>query len=80
MVTKPKKIMLEVIKKAKGKAIEEFRAMKTGEKLAFPIDEYNYSTIRAIPSSALVRERCDGWRWKTTLSVPDRAIIVTRVS
>ena len=72
-MTKKKKI-------ADGKAVDEFRQMKVGEVVLFPLERYSYAYIRDIPSGVLVKEMCEGCKWRTRIDRAAEAIEVTRVS
>lgn len=59
---------------------DEFRRMEIGEVVRFPMSQYNYNTIRATPSTTLVKERIEGMRWRTKINFDDRCIEVTRIA
>ncbi|MGN1245582.1 MAG: hypothetical protein ACI4UN_03020 [Muribaculaceae bacterium] len=65
---------------AEGTAVDEFRQMKVGEVVLFPIERYGYAYIRSIPSGVLVKETCGGCKWRTRLDRINKTIEVTRVS
>lgn len=65
---------------ADGTAVDEFRQMKVGEVVLFPVERYGYAYIRSIPAGVLVKETCDGCKWRTRLDRAAKAIEVTRVS
>ena len=60
---------------------EEFKSMKVGETVRFPLSKYKYSTIRATPSTSLVNERVEeGRSWKTKINYDDKCVDVTRTA
>ncbi|MDE6803395.1 MAG: hypothetical protein K2J29_02005 [Muribaculaceae bacterium] len=58
----------------------EMRDMKVGDTVRFPIDKYNYNSIRAMPGTSLVPDRMKGKKWKTKINYEDKCIDVIRVS
>ncbi len=59
---------------------EQFRNMKVGDVIQFPLSDYNPSTIRATPSSSLLKEMSEGWKWRTRANLPNKSIDVMRIS
>lgn len=60
---------------------EEFRQMKVGDVLLFPVEEYAYSTIRSAPNSSLVKESMiEGRRWTTVKDSDNKCITVLRIA
>lgn len=68
------------IKTAAGNMVDEFRAMLVGERRFFPLDKYNYNSIRALQSTSLVPERVKGAKWRTSLNLEMKGMVVTRIS
>ena len=66
-------------KTKRGEIADQFRKMKVGQTIFFPIDKYNPQTIRATPSSTLYKERAAGMKWITEFDVRGKRIAVTRV-
>ena len=60
--------------------VEEFKDMKVGDVVHFPIPDYNYNTIRATPSSSLAEEKCEGRSWSSRLDTKNKCVTVTRTS
>lgn len=59
----------------------EFRKLNVGEIVLFPIDSYNYQTIRSTPSSSLVPEVMnEGRQWKTKLDRANKSVAVLRIA
>ena len=67
------------VRTAIGGISAELRDMAVGETVIFPIEKYNYNSIRSTPST-LVEERAEGWRWTTRVDFDDKCIYVRRVS
>lgn len=60
---------------------EEFRSMKVGETVRFPLSKYKYSTIRATPSTSLVNERIEeGRNWRTQINKDEKCVDVVRIA
>lgn len=72
--------MEAVIRIATRGPVEEFRDMNVGDVVRFPLDKYNYNTLRVIPSTSLVSDRVDGKNWKTKINYLEKAVDVKRVS
>ena len=72
--------MEKTIRKATLSIPAELRKLEVGEEVAFPITDYNYNTIRQAPSNSLLKEKMDGWDWKTRKDFETKCIIVTRIS
>ena len=68
------------IRIATEKAVDEFRKMEVGDVVRFPIADYNYNSLRTLPSTSLVPERVEGRSWKTRLDIDNACVDVTRVS
>lgn len=60
--------------------VEELRNMKVGDIVQFPLEQYNNTSVRAAPSSALVLERANGKRWRTRVNYAEKCTDVIRVS
>lgn len=58
----------------------EMMNMEVGDVVRFPVDSYNYNSIRSTPSSALLHERMAGRQWKTKINYEEKGVDVTRVS
>ena len=72
---------METIKRIATRGpVEEYRDMNVGDVVRFPLDKYNYNTLRVLPSTSLVPDRVDGKSWKTRINYPEKAVDVTRVS
>lgn len=66
---------------AKLGVAEEFRRLKVGEIVLFPIDSYNYQTIRSTPATSMVPEAMnEGRQWKTRLDKANRSVAVIRIA
>ncbi len=59
---------------------EEMRNMEVGEVVQFPLEKYNYNSVRATPSTTLVPERASGKRWKTKVNYDDKCTEVKRLA
>lgn len=59
---------------------EELRDMNVGDVVQFSMIDYNYNTVRAAPSSALGRERCNGMMWRTRVNWAEKCVDVTRTA
>ncbi|MDE7464956.1 MAG: hypothetical protein K2M59_03645 [Muribaculaceae bacterium] len=60
---------------------DEFRGMKVGEIVLFPISSYNYQTIRSTPGTSMVPEVLnEGRQWKTRLDRENKSVAVLRIS
>lgn len=59
---------------------EEMRDMKVGQMVRFPLDLYNYNSVRATPSTSLVLDRVAGKKWKTKLNFDEKSTDVTRIA
>ncbi len=59
----------------------EFRNMKVGETVVFPLSKYKYCSVRSTPTTSLVNERItEGRNWVTKINPVDKCVEVTRVS
>lgn len=72
--------MKETIRIATKGIAEELRNMEIGNKVKFPIPEYNYNSLRTSVSTTLINERIAGWRWQTRMDLSNKCAIVTRIS
>lgn len=68
------------IKIATGEIAAEMRALAIGESVAFPLDKYKYNSVRASPSTTLVRDRLDGKRWSTRLDLENGCVVAKRTA
>lgn len=59
---------------------EEMRDMEVGDVVSFPLDKYNYNSVRATPSTTLVPERAKGAKWRTRVNYEDKCTEVTRTA
>lgn len=60
---------------------QEFRRLKVGEIVLFPISSYNYQTIRSTPGTTMVPEVLnEGRQWKTRIDKPNKSVAVIRVA
>ena len=60
---------------------EEFRRLKIGEIVLFPISSYNYQTIRSAPGTSMVPEVLnEGRQWKTRLDKANKSVAVLRIA
>lgn len=59
---------------------EEMRNMNVGDVVLFPLDRYNYNSVRATPSTSLVPDRAEGKRWKTSVNYEQKCTEVTRIA
>ncbi len=59
---------------------DEFRKMDIGDIVHFPLDKYNYNTIRSAPNTSLVQDRLQGKKWKTKINYDERCVEVCRLS
>lgn len=59
----------------------EFRKLNVGDIVLFPIDSYNYQTIRSTPASSMVPEVInEGRQWKTKLDRANKSVAVLRIA
>lgn len=59
---------------------EEMRDMAVGDVVSFPLDKYNYNSVRATPSTTLVPERAEGAKWRTRVNYDAKCTEVTRTA
>lgn len=59
---------------------EEMRDMAVGDVVNFPLDKYNYNSVRATPSTTLVPERAEGAKWRTRVNYDTKCTEVTRTA
>ncbi len=59
---------------------EEMRDMEVGDVVNFPLDKYNYNSVRATPSTTLVPERAQGAKWRTRVNYEEKCTEVTRTA
>lgn len=60
---------------------DELRDMQVGDVVRFPLNKYNYNSIRSTPSTSLVNERAEeGREWKTKINYEDKCVDVTRTA
>lgn len=72
--------MEKTIRIAKKGIAEEFRSMEVEEVLSFPLDRYNFNSIRATPASTLLPDRLKGRKWKVKLDFDNGRVLVTRTA
>lgn len=59
----------------------EFRKLQVGDIVLFPIDSYNYQTIRSTPGTTMVPEMLnEGRKWKTKLDKDNKSVAVLRIA
>ena len=59
----------------------EFRRLQVGDIVLFPIDSYNYQTIRSTPGTSMVPEVLnEGRQWKTKLDKDNKSVAVLRIA
>lgn len=59
----------------------EFRKLQVGDIVLFPIDSYNYQTIRSTPGTSMVPEVLnEGRQWKTKLDKDNKSVAVLRIA
>lgn len=59
----------------------EFRKLQVGDIVLFPIDAYNYQTIRSTPGTTMVPEVInEGRQWKTKLDRDNKSVAVLRIA
>lgn len=59
----------------------EFRKLQVGDIVLFPIDSYNYQTIRSTPGTSMVPEVLnEGRQWKTKLDRDNKSVAVLRIA
>lgn len=59
----------------------EFRQLKVGEIVLFPLEAYKYTTVRTAPGGSLVNERLvEGRRWKVKLDHDNISAAVIRLA
>lgn len=80
LTTKRIKMEQKKIKIATRGIAEEMRNMAVGEVVQFPLEKYNYNTVRATPSTSLVTDRVAGKRWKTRVNYDDKCTEVVRIA
>ena len=56
----------------------ELRKMEVGDIVLFPIDKYNYNTVRSAPSNMLNERFIEGMEWTTRIDKENKAIAVIR--
>lgn len=59
---------------------EEYKRLGVGEIVLFPVDTYNYQTVRTAPNTTMVPERLEGKKWSTKLDIDNKSYAVLRVS
>lgn len=59
---------------------KELRNMEVGDVVKFPLPQYKYTSIRTMPSTALVNEQMEGRKWTARLDRVNKCVFVTRVS
>ena len=59
---------------------DEFRNMKIGDIVQFPLATYNYNSVRATPSTTLVPDRAAGKKWKTRVNYDEKCTEVIRTA
>lgn len=59
---------------------DEMRDMQVGQIVQFPLDKYNYNSVRATPSTTLVPERAGGKKWRTRVNYDEKCTEVIRIS
>lgn len=60
---------------------DEFRKLNVGDIVLFPIDSYNYQTIRSTPGTTMVPEVLkEGRKWKTKLDRDNQSVAVIRIA
>lgn len=72
--------MEKTIRIAEKGITEEFRNMKVGEVVRFPVPRYNYNTIRQVPYTSCVNESFEGRKWQTRKDIDNKCIEVTRIA
>lgn len=72
--------METTIRTATGGIAEEYRKMKVGDVVAFPVPKYNYNTIRQTPQTSCLNESMEGRKWTTRKDFENKCIIVTRLA
>lgn len=60
---------------------DEFRKLRIGDIVLFPINSYNYQTIRSTPGTSMVPEVINEGRcWKTKLDRENKSVAVLRIA
>lgn len=60
---------------------DEFRELGIGEVVLFPVNKYNFQTVRATPATSMINERMnEGREWKVKLDKGNKSIAVLRLS
>lgn len=73
--------MVDTIREATLSIAEEFRKMEVGESVSFPLEKYNYNSVRVAPTTTLMKERIlEGKRWTTNIDYDNKYILVTRTA
>lgn len=72
--------MKNIIRTATRGMVEEFRDMNVGDVVQFPVEKYNYNSLRTLPSTCLVEDRMNGKHWKTRMNYADKCVDVTRTA
>jgi len=70
---------MEIKKKKRTTIADTLRAMKVGDTVFFPFDQYNPNTVRATPGTTLYKERAEGRKWITKTDIFGKRVAVTRV-
>lgn len=59
----------------------EFRKLKVGDVVLFPINSYNYQTIRSTPATSMIPEVLnEGRKWTIKLDKDNKSIAVLRIA
>lgn len=72
--------MEKSIREATGGVAEEFRNLRIGEVIMFPMLKYNPITVRNTPSATMLNERVKtGKKWITSTDMENKCVYVARV-
>lgn len=60
---------------------EEFRRMSVGDEVRFPLEKYNYNSVRSTPSATLKNlQIMEGRQWIQRIDMDTKSVIVTRTA
>lgn len=65
---------------ATGGISDEMRKMDVGDVVLFPLEKYNYNSVRATPATLMQERVIEGKRWKTGVNYEKKSVEVTRIA
>lgn len=72
--------MEKTIRIAEKRPVDEFRSMKVGDVVRFPIPQYNYNTLRQMPATSCINQTFEGWKWTIKKDFDNKCVDVTRIA